>query len=57
MKIRISENSESKKRLSTALPKDPVPPVISSTLFLNILKTSHENELTKLSHFSNHFFP
>lgn len=34
-KIRISLISVSKKRRNTALPNDPVPPVISSVLSLN----------------------
>ena len=33
-----SEKSEFKNRLSTALPNDPVPPVIIKVLFLNIIK-------------------
>src|SRR5580658_5865565 len=35
LKIRISRTSVARKRLSTALPKDPVPPVISNTLSEN----------------------
>ncbi len=34
--MRISLMSELRKRRSTALPNDPVPPVISSVLSLNI---------------------
>jgi hypothetical protein len=34
--MRISRNSESRKRRRTALPKEPVPPVIKRTLSLNL---------------------
>ena len=36
LKMRISRKSESRKRRSTALPKEPVPPVIKSTLLSNM---------------------
>ena len=36
LKIRISAISESKKRPNTALPNEPVPPVINKVLFKNI---------------------
>src|SRR5690242_12656724 len=37
LKMRISAMSVCRKRSSTALPNEPVPPVIKSVLFLNIL--------------------
>src|SRR5712664_4133690 len=36
LKIRISPTSVSRSRFSTALPNDPVPPVIIKVLFLNM---------------------
>ena len=36
LKMRISLMSESRKRRNTALPKEPVPPVIRRTLSLNM---------------------
>lgn len=39
--IRISLISVSKKRFNTALPKEPVPPVINRILSLNMIKPQH----------------
>src|SRR5690554_7252215 len=40
LKIRISSMSVPRKRLRTALPKEPVPPVINNTFFENDINYS-----------------
>src|SRR5262245_40298676 len=46
LKMRISRTSLDRKRLSTVLPNDPVPPVIISTLSLKIIEGRPLFELT-----------